>query len=201
MRVARALPFALEVHALTCRCRRVVRSRSPGWELLAGTRRDCLHRTLARLCEGALPDRPGLADIRKGLEVGGSSPRGMSHKCLSPPIVRSDAFTHHVRKPQASTGAFMHVGGGTPTRLVGFQPCPLDRVQGRTSWWRCDSQVRRRATSAGTCKSRPGSDRQRRRPQSVARLGLEENVRLGRRRTSCLIQWLIENRYESGSDS
>jgi hypothetical protein len=37
-------------------------------------------------------------------------------------------------------GVKVRVGGGTPTRFVGFQPWPLDRVQGRTSWWRCDSQ-------------------------------------------------------------
>jgi hypothetical protein len=35
------------------------------------------------------------------------------------------------------------VGGGTPTLLVGIQPCPLDRVQGRTSCSCCEHTIDR----------------------------------------------------------
>jgi hypothetical protein len=33
------------------------------------------------------------------------------------------------------------VGGGTPTRFGGFQPSPLDRVQGRTFYFWCGHSV------------------------------------------------------------
>jgi hypothetical protein len=45
------------------------------------------------------------------------------------------------------------VGGGTPTVFLGLQPCPLDRVQGRTSCLCCSHSVDRRAA-----KLRPPSD-------------------------------------------
>jgi hypothetical protein len=35
------------------------------------------------------------------------------------------------------------VGGGTPTRFGGFQPSPLDRVQGSTSYLCCALRVDR----------------------------------------------------------
>jgi hypothetical protein len=38
------------------------------------------------------------------------------------------------------------VGGGTPTVFLGLQPCPLDRVQGRTSCLCCGHSVDRRAS-------------------------------------------------------
>ena len=37
------------------------------------------------------------------------------------------------------------VGGGTPTAFLGFQPCPLDRVQGRTSCLCCAHNIDRRS--------------------------------------------------------
>ena len=40
---------------------------------------------------------------------------------------------------------FDRVGGGTPTVFLGFQPCPLDRVQGRTSCLCCAHNIDRRS--------------------------------------------------------